>query len=280
MSFIRRFGIKRALVVAAITGGLGALAAAALPVPPPWPPPPPPPTSDCGYCYNVDIPNTTSTGANDLHVTLQGPSKICNHYTGGLNPFGLPATQINGNKITVDFASATTWVQPGEIAHIGFCVNSPVSGMVQGDYNSLPPFYWTRRRIITGDIIAVGHAWQVVRADLGTLSPVVTLINTTPTNIHIRQIDWAVVNDAIPLNDLMWNGLEQALEWQPLPGGQLEPASSEAPSFFQAPIPAEFEPTDSRHIVFRVWAEDAADPRKFNRGLGQASIATLAQQDQ
>jgi hypothetical protein len=281
MSIVRRFGFKHALVVAALFGGIGAGAVAAVAVPvPQWPPLPPPPTPECGYCYNVDIPNSTTASANDLHVTLQGPTKICSHYLGDANPFGAPGTSVNGNKITLNFASSTKWVKPGEIAHIGFCVDSPVSGMVQGDYHSLPPFYWTRQRVFIGDIVAVGHAWQVTRADIGTLSPVVTLVNTTGTSIRIRQMDWAVVNEAIPLNDLMWDGLADALEWQPLPGGHLQAASGDQPSFFQAPIPAEFEPGDGRHVVFRVWAEDAANPRKFNRGLGQASIATLAQQAQ
>jgi hypothetical protein len=196
-----------------------------------------------------------------------------------LNQFGTPSMSVQSNRIELNYASSTNWVQPGQMAHIGFCTNSPVTGMVTGHTNAaLPPFYWTRQRVFIGDVIAVSHSWEAVRSDVG-LSPVVSVLNTTPRDLHIRQVDWAVVDKPVALDDLMWTGLEKSLEWQPLlQGSILSQGTEEAPGFLRMPIPLTFEQGDSRHIIFRVWAEDPKDPKNMNRGLGQASLAALAEQ--
>jgi hypothetical protein len=247
---------------------------------PPWPPLPPPPVNNCSYCYNVDIKNTTWTSANDLHVTLQGPSEICSWYTGSWNPFGLPtnATLTAPNTFQVDFASSTNFVHRGEIAHIGFCSNSPVAGMVSGDYNALPPFYWTRDGRKIGRILPVSHSWEVAHIDVGTIA-VLSFINPTQDPIRVRQVDFALVDKALPLNDLMWDGLAGALEWQPLQRETLIPAgSNEAPGFLRSELPLVFRAGDPRHVVFRVWAEDVRNPENLNRAVGQAPLSSLAAQ--
>jgi hypothetical protein len=277
MKVISQSHVKRGLIVVAIAlCGAGVIGAASIPGT--WPPPMPP--SGCSsYCYNVDITNNTLNAANDLHVTLWGPTEICSHYLGSLNQFGTPGMNTYSNRIELHYASSTNWVQPGEIAHIGFCTNSPVTGMVTGHTNAgLPPFYWTRQRMFIGDVIAVGHAWHAVRADVG-ITPAVSVINTTPKDIRIRQVDWAVATEAIALDDLMWTGLENALEWQPLlQGGILPRGTEESPGFLRAEIPLVFQQGDPRHLVFRVWAEDPQDPQNMNRGLGQASLKALGAQ--
>jgi hypothetical protein len=185
---------------------------------------------------------------------------------------------VDGNRIELTYASASASVAPGQIAHIGFCTNSPVTGMVTGhNAGGLPPFYWTHDRIYIGDIVAVGHAWEAVRTDIG-ISPVVDVINTTPRDIHIRQLDWAVVDQAIELNHLMWDELAQEVNWQPvLKDAVLSSGTEDAPGVLRMPLPLAFQPGDPRHVVFRVWAEDPKDPQNMNRGLGQASLASLAE---
>ncbi|MBU8899441.1 hypothetical protein DRW03_28860 [Corallococcus sp. H22C18031201] len=281
MSFLRRFGAKRALLLAAAAvATTGVSASAFSSYIPNWPPPPMPPEStECNaYCYNVDITNNTPNAANDLHVTLVGPTKICTHYLGSLNPFGTPREVRSGNVTQLTYWSNTAYVQPGQIAHIGFCTNSPVTGMVKGhNAGDLPPFYWTKERFHIGDVIAVGHEWANYRADVLAVDPGVVLSNTTGTVIHVRQVDFALIDKAIPLDKLMWTTLEKELNWEPVAeGGILPPGSEDAPSFFQAPFPIELKPDDPRTVVFRFWAEDPKDPSNMNRGLGQASVASLA----
>ncbi|MBJ6765217.1 hypothetical protein JGU66_31010 [Myxococcaceae bacterium JPH2] len=280
MSFLPRFGAKRALLLAAaavVTTGVSASALSSYI--PSWPPPPMPPGStECTeFCYNVDITNNTPNAANDLHVTLTGPTKICTHYLGSLNPFGTPREVHSGNVTDLHFQSNTAWVQPGEIAHIGFCTNSPVAGMTKGhNAGNLPPFYWTKQRIFIGDVIAVGHQWANFRDDLVAVDPGVVLSNTTGTVIHVRQVDFALVDKPIALDKLMWSTLDKELEWQPVAqGGTLPPGSEDAPGFFQAPFPVELKADDPRTVIFRFWAEDPKDPSNMNRGLGQASVASL-----
>lgn len=106
-----------------------------------------------------------------------------------------------------------------------------------------------------------------------------SVINTTPRPIKVRQVDWAVVQNPIPLENLMWTELERSLEWQPLlKDAVLEGGNEEAPGYLRMPVPFAFEPGDARHLVFRVWAEDPKDPKNMNRGLGQASLSALSEQ--
>jgi hypothetical protein len=272
-------GMKRALALALTTCSLAVSAATSVPNPP-WPPVPPPPTNACGYCYNVDIKNNTWWAANDLHVTLQGPTQICQWYTGSWNPFGAP-TNVSftaPNTFQVDFASSTNFVNRGAIAHIGFCSNSPVAGMVSGDYNALPPFYWTRDGKRIGRVLPVSHSWEVAQVDMGTVA-VLSFLNPTPEPIRVRQVDFALVDRAIPLNDLMWDGLAGALEWQPLQRDAFIPAgSNDAPGLLRSELPLVIKAGDPRLVVFRVWAEDAADPSNLNRAVGQAPLSSLAAQ--
>lgn len=271
--------MKRALALALVTCAFAVNAATSVPNPT-WPPVPPPPTNTCSYCYNVDIKNNTWTATNDLHVTLQGPTEICRWYLGSWNPFGAP-TNVSltaPNTFQVDFASSTNFVNPGDIAHIGFCSNSAVAGMVSGDYNALPPFFWTRDGKRVGRVLPVSHSWDVAQLDVGTVA-VLSFINPTSEPIRVRQVDFAVVDQAIPLNDLMWEGLAGSLQWQPLQRDAFIPAgSNEAPGLLRSQLPLVINAGDPRHVVFRVWAEDVLDPSNLNRAVGQAPMSALAQQ--
>lgn len=102
--------------------------------------PPPPPI----YCYNWDFFNHTGVPVNDLHIALKGIRQLGDIYLGSLNPFGPPHPN-SGYDPALDvyhlwFAGAV--VQPGGVAHIGFCTDRPVV-QIPG-LGGLPPFYWTR----------------------------------------------------------------------------------------------------------------------------------------
>jgi hypothetical protein len=278
MNVFRQIGVKHTLAVAMVMSGIGGAATTYVQqaqVPGGGNPPP------CSaYCYNVDIYNNTNFDANDLHVTVQGPTSFCSYYTGSMNPFGVPTVTTNSTTATstLNFSAPGKSVKRGDYAHIGFCSNSAAIGVVSHSNNpdDLPAFYWTRDTRPVGDVIAVGHEWKVERASDGGIRPVIDLSNHTGTPIRVRQLDWAISDKAIALNELMWDGLADQLPWQQVAGeGELASGTNDAPSVLEFPVDAQFSSDDPRHIVFRFWAEDPKDPSNLNRGVAQVSVAEL-----
>jgi hypothetical protein len=218
--------------------------------------------------------------ANDLHVTLTGPTQIFSFYSGGT--FGYPASHHQNPDKTwsVDYSSAYSNVPPGQITHVGWCTDKAVNGMQSGSATMLPPFYWTQDGRQIGRVVPVGHEWgPVVLND--QLFAEVKLTNVSPVPVNITRFDWAVINQPIELDALMWDPLDTTIAWQPLQAEHLLPGgTSEAPGTVRATIPLPVQPTENRYVVFRVLAADAEQPEGVIRGIGQAHLAAAVQPHQ
>lgn len=262
------------LSMLALSASLASPVMAAAPSAQPTPQLPPMPGGS-GFCYNIDVTNATGRQANDLHFTLNGPTAFSNFYTG--SHFGAPKSHVQNpsGSWSVNYAS-TTAVNAGQVVHVGWCANKAVAGMVPGQ-NNLPPFYWTWNGRAIGRIPPLSYDWGAVLVR-DRLFVELTLSNPSPNPIKVIQFDWAVVDKAIDLQELMWNPLERSLEWRSLDAESLvRGGSPDAPGVVKAVVPLAVEDTESRHMVFRVIATDPAQPENLIRTLGQAHIAAAVQ---
>jgi hypothetical protein len=166
--------------------------------------PPPRPT----YCYNWDFFNTTGVPANDLHIALEGIRQLSNIYLGALNPFGPPHPN-SGYDPVLDVYHL--WfegvvVQPGGLAHIGFCTDRPVVEIP--GLGGLPPFYWTRdgQPIPDRPIPIPGFDW-VWHAD-GSFRLGLSNGGTAPLEVVPGSLELAWLETPLHLDEMEWGAVE------------------------------------------------------------------------
>lgn len=165
-----------------------------------------------GWYYNIDIPvPETGFPLTDLHLTLSGPHQAYDHYTGPLNPFGLPAYsdyESEWGVYRIEYESEEP-IPPGGSVHIGFSLDS---SYVHFPYlMEMPSIYWTSYGTPIGPPVPTpGFAW---RYDPEYGIAYLMLTNSDIWTLHVEGLQFAVIDELIPLDELTWEGTED-LPWQ------------------------------------------------------------------
>ena len=158
------------------------------------------PLSSPTYCYNWDFFNNTGSPANDLHITLSGPSALVETFS---NPPGQALTSPGANgTLSLNFTFFSL-VAPGDAAHIGFCADAPIFNSV--GMGGLPPFYWTfNGQPLAGGGISImpmpGWTWLWQGDDRGHLQ--IGLANDNSTPISVRSVKVFQPGALQPLSNL------------------------------------------------------------------------------
>lgn len=225
-----------------------------------------------GWDYNIDVPlPKTILPPTDLHVTLYGPGRIYTHYTGELNPFGLPTYagyDLETGQYHIEYESEEP-IPAEKSVHIGFSVDS---SYVNFPYvMEMSPIYWTRDGTPVGTSVPTpGFAWKYVPEHS---SAYLQLNNFDMQALHIEGLQFTVVEEPIPLEELTWEGTND-LEWQE----EMEPFDIE-PEMHTDWFAVEAIPGQS--ILFRgSWSfgvgPEVSQLISPTRGIGQYVVADTA----
>lgn len=216
------------------------------------------------YCYNWDFTNWTGQPANDLHLTLHGPTELSDVYTGPLNPFGLPDPSSGYDPVEdvyhLNWSGAT--VAPGGVVHVGFCTDLPLVSFP--GVGGLPPHYWTFNGAPINPATPIpvpGYDWQWMND--GSLEFGLSLAPGQPA-VAIDAMEIAPVASLFDLDALTYANLGAQVPagaWSamsPLGGTTLNPGQQ----IFFAPPPGLFiQPRQPLVVRFR--AIDTLNPTRI-----------------
>ncbi len=183
------------------------------------------------YCYNWDFVNGTGQPANDLHLMLNGPTRLSDVYLGPLNPFGPPDPRsgYDGTTGAYHLWWSGAVVVPGGVVHVGFCTDRPLVDFPA--VGGLPPHYWTWDGAPIGGpapIPVPGFAWDW--APNGSLTFGLALAAGQPAAL-IEAIEIAPIASSVALNNLTYANLGSLVppsDWapmQPQTGNVLQPGA-------------------------------------------------------
>ena len=221
-----------------------------------------------GWDYNLDIPVPPYTPPpTDLHLTLYGPRRVYNHYMGELNPFGPPAyagydPETGQYRIQYERDDVTPL---DESVHIGFSVDT---SYVNFPYTEIPPIYWTPDG---SPVPTPGFGWTYI-PDYGSAR--LQLSNFDMQTLHIEGLEFAVVDEFIPLEELKWEEVDE-LPWEKLAMEPFDLEPGDSTDWFSA------EAIRGQSLLFRgswsfVGGPAVSQLISPTRGLGQHIVADTA----
>ena len=158
------------------------------------------PSLSSSYCYNWDFFNNSGSPANDLHLTLFGPTAVSETFS---NPAGQGVTSPGPNStLSLNFTFFSL-VGPGDAAHVGFCANAPV--FQSPGVSGLPPFYWTLNgQPLAGGSVPVlpmpGWNWTWQGDQRGHFQ--IGLSNANSIPITVQSLRIYQPNGLLPLSNL------------------------------------------------------------------------------